>query len=173
MKKSLLRCLPVVAAILWAAVIFLWSAEPAPESSATSDPFADAYIALFHPEYESLSPAEQFELHEWASHVVRKAAHFTVYGVLGVLSALSCRLSLGFLGAPLTVFYPFALSALYAVSDEIHQFFVPGRACQLRDILLDSSGALLGVLFTAGIFSLAARSAGKRGQNRDGFSTAS
>ena len=30
---------------------------------------------------------------------------------------------------------------LYAVSDEIHQSFVPGRACRLLDILIDTSGS--------------------------------
>ena len=40
----------------------------------------------------------------------------------------------------------FAIGALYAVSDEIHQIFVPGRSCELRDILIDSAGVLVGIL---------------------------
>jgi VanZ family protein len=31
---------------------------------------------------------------------------------------------------------------LYAVSDEIHQSFVPGRACRLFDIFIDTSGSV-------------------------------
>lgn len=38
----------------------------------------------------------------------------------------------------------FAITVLYAVSDEIHQLFVPGRAFQTSDILVDSMGALIG-----------------------------
>lgn len=34
---------------------------------------------------------------------------------------------------------------IYATSDEIHQIFVPGRACQIRDILIDSIGSITGV----------------------------
>ncbi len=29
---------------------------------------------------------------------------------------------------------------LYAISDELHQYFVPGRACRLLDIFIDTSG---------------------------------
>ena len=35
---------------------------------------------------------------------------------------------------------------VYAVSDEIHQYFVPGRACMLRDMLLDTCGSLAGIV---------------------------
>ena len=36
------------------------------------------------------------------------------------------------------------------MTDEIHQIFVPGRAFQVTDILVDSAGALLGI----GVFCL-------------------
>jgi len=38
------------------------------------------------------------------------------------------------------------LTSLYALSDEFHQLFVPGRAFELLDIALDSFGGLMGVL---------------------------
>lgn len=34
---------------------------------------------------------------------------------------------------------------LYAISDEFHQLFVPGRGGQIRDVLIDSTGAIVGV----------------------------
>lgn len=39
-----------------------------------------------------------------------------------------------------------ALTVICAVGDEIHQFFVPGRAFQLSDILIDSIGAIIGAV---------------------------
>ena len=33
----------------------------------------------------------------------------------------------------------------YAITDELHQAFVPGRTPKLLDVLIDSSGALLGI----------------------------
>ena len=45
------------------------------------------------------------------------------------------------------ILYVTLIVAAYGLVDEIHQYFVPGRSCQFTDILIDSSGALCGVLF--------------------------
>ena len=34
----------------------------------------------------------------------------------------------------------------YSISDEIHQKFIPGRSAELRDVIIDSLGALTGIL---------------------------
>ena len=36
------------------------------------------------------------------------------------------------------------VSILYAISDEIHQLFIPGRSCQITDICIDTLGILIG-----------------------------
>ena len=38
------------------------------------------------------------------------------------------------------------IGSFYAASDELHQLFVPGRSGEIKDVLLDSLGVLLGVL---------------------------
>ena len=38
------------------------------------------------------------------------------------------------------------LTALYGLSDEIHQRFVPGRVADVRDLIADTIGALVGVV---------------------------
>ena len=45
----------------------------------------------------------------------------------------------------LTPIIAFLGTTFYATTDEIHQIFVPGRAFQISDILVDSTGALIGV----------------------------
>ncbi len=60
----------------------------------------------------------------------------------------------------------FAITVLCAAGDEIHQIFVPGRAFQTTDILVDSLGALLGVLVWIALFKIISK-IGKRG-NKDG-----
>ena len=37
-------------------------------------------------------------------------------------------------------------AVLYSVTDEIHQMFVPGRSCELRDVAIDSCGVATGIL---------------------------
>ena len=147
-RKTTVRILRWLAVIAWMIVIFWFSAQPSNRSLTASDPITDAVIAFFHPGYENLSPDEQFELHESFSFYVRKTAHFTIYAILGslLLSALNEHL-------PARSSFPaaFVTGTLYAVSDEIHQAFVPGRACQARDVLIDSLGILTALLIAAGV----------------------
>ena len=151
-RKASLRALCWAAVVLWMALIFFFSSQPAEESSQTSSPFVRAYLSLVHPGFGSLSPEEQFALEEDASFLVRKTAHFSIYAMLGALaySAVSTALS----GSAPRIPLSFLIGALYAVSDEIHQSFVPGRSCELRDMAIDSAGVLLGVLIASGIAAL-------------------
>jgi VanZ family protein len=36
-----------------------------------------------------------------------------------------------------------ATCLIYAILDEIHQIFVPGRSCEIMDIIIDSSGSFI------------------------------
>ena len=75
------------------------------------------------------------------SWIVRKGAHFTEYLILGVSLFLTVR----DLRRRASFWIPWAAGAAYAVTDELHQAFVPGRSCELRDMLIDACGVLLGV----------------------------
>ncbi len=74
-------------------------------------------------------------------------AHFAEYALLGALLtlALSAHRSLPRGSSYLPAFL---ISALYALSDEIHQAFVPTRTCDVRDLLVDAAGAGSAVLAT-------------------------
>lgn len=52
--------------------------------------------------------------------------------------------------------------ALYACSDELHQYFVPGRSCRFFDVCVDSTGAFCGALLFWGLFHLAGMRKRKR-----------
>ena len=163
-KANVVRILLWAAVIALMAVIFSFSAQPAAESSAASSPFVDLYMRLFHPEADSLSPEEQFVLRESASFIVRKTAHFSIYALLGLLSAAAVTATVSDAGLR-RIWLPFLIGALYAVSDEFHQFFIPGRSCEVRDMAVDSAGVLLGVLlFTAAVRMAAHRRAGRDAQ---------
>ena len=42
--------------------------------------------------------------------------------------------------------FPWGIATAYAVTDEFHQLFVPGRSGQMTDVMIDSGGALVGLL---------------------------
>ena len=67
--------------------------------------------------------------------VLRKLAHAAEYAVLGALLVRAVRREV-----PAA-----ALGIAYALTDEIHQAFVPGRQGRPLDVLIDAAGVLLGV----------------------------
>ncbi len=88
-----------------------------------------------------------------------KVIHVCIYAGLGWLCAWSLvgssRLRLREI-----LFFAMAITALYGISDEVHQWFVPGRECDVWDGISDVIGGALG----AGMYLLAYRRiARKRG----------
>jgi len=133
-----------VLTLLWAAIIFGFSAQPAEDSGGLSLSITTCIV-------ESLSGIGDWDLTEQADmtkllhHAIRKLAHFGIYAVLGVLlSALLA--SYGVMNRQ-AFCRAFPIGFLYAVSDEIHQYFVPGRSCEITDVCIDSAGVAAGCLF--------------------------
>ena len=80
---------------------------------------------------------------EWWSGLLSWIAHFAEYAVLASLLWLALRSSPKLARHATAI--AFALAALYALSDEVHQSFVPGRSPDVRDWLVDLAGAALAV----------------------------
>lgn len=111
-------------------LIFLMSSFDATESANQSNFIVNIITNIF-----------KIENIEVLSFIIRKLAHFTEYLILGFLTINMLNkndISKKYLISIL-------ICLIYATSDEIHQLFVPGRACQLRDILIDSIGSITGV----------------------------
>ena len=130
----------LVFTVIWMLLIFLMSAQPAPESTTTSLTVGRMVCTVFVPGYRNMSAVDQLRLAKKIDHPVRKTAHATEYAILAILVFLAisyCRKR--------TYLHSLCIAIAYAVSDEIHQYFVPGRACMVTDIVIDSSGALAGL----------------------------
>lgn len=137
-------------AIIWMCVIFYFSAQVSEESSGTSIAFS----------YRVVSSAGTFFKLHWNDEeirrisnaiegYVRKAAHMTEYAVLSVLIYfwLERWKSADLKKSIIAIF----LAMLYAASDEFHQLFVQGRTGSVRDVIIDSIGAVLGILLLTGV----------------------
>jgi len=74
---------------------------------------------------------------------LRKLAHFVLFMLLGILSALV------FAGRhPISrkwILPAILICILYAIGDELHQMFVFGRTASVQDVLLDSAGSITGI----------------------------
>ncbi len=130
--------------LLWIVVAYSLSAQVADDSIETSGRLIRWLLSHFDTGFLDLTPEEQLlRVGEW-SFVVRKSAHFVLYAALGLLTMAAFSL-----GRRPRRPFPAALGlgALLAVLDEVHQAFVPGRSCELRDMAIDAGGVLLGAAF--------------------------
>ena len=115
--------------IIWMIVIFWLSACTASESSSQSGFFVRIVCKIF-----------SIKNTELVSIIVRKLAHLTEFFILGVLTINYIR----FYNIKHKYLISIGLGFLYACSDEFHQMFVPGRAGQVADVLIDTLGVVLG-----------------------------
>jgi VanZ family protein len=121
-----------VPVLLWMAVIFSASAD------ASSGPRSSRIIG---PVVRWLIPNISDKALDTVVYTVRKTAHLTEYAILALLLYRAFNRH----GRSHPMLLAFALAAIYAVTDELHQSFVPNRQGQPLDVLIDSTGAALGL----------------------------
>ena len=159
MQRTWVRVLLTALTVTVMTLIFFFSTEPAEQSDRTSGRIAMLVIHAVYPEYDRYPEKEQQKVYDDIQFLVRKAAHFTEYLVLGIMIRLCIESWFGkkrFLNTTSWVY-----GTLYACTDELHQLLTDGRSGQWQDVLLDSCGVLAGILITALIRRRRERKAGK------------
>lgn len=117
-------------AVMW--LIFMFSAATGEESEEVSQNLLSKIIEF---------------IGNYISHnFLRKLAHFSEFAALGFCMAGAIHFTFG----KRKFYIPLIPCFLYAVSDEVHQYFVPERACRIFDIFVDTCGVSTGI----GIFLL-------------------
>ena len=103
--------------IIWALVIFSFSASPTVRTS---------------------------EIH-WQDFVIKKTVHLVEYFIFSFL--LYRALVNSQIGKRNAILYTVIVAFFYGVTDEFHQSYTPGREPRLRDVMIDTAGSLLFVFF--------------------------
>lgn len=146
MKKMIIYIL----LILWMSLIFFFSHQPAVDSDKVSGGIIDKIIHIV--EIISSHEFNDNELEVISNYLifpVRKLAHFTLYFVLGIL--FYNVVGLYNIDNKKILYISLLFCIIYACSDEIHQLFVLGRSGELRDVLIDTLGSILGILIVKNI----------------------
>ena len=130
--------------IIWMFVIFNFSSQNGRKSTNTSDVVTSMVVNVTTSvTNKNVSREEVKKRVEDSTFLVRKMAHFTEYLILGilVLQLLSdyTKINKRMLIVSLIICY------LYAVSDEVHQIFIPGRTAKVLDTFIDGAGSLVGI----------------------------
>src|SRR5699024_4047535 len=125
-----------IPALGWMILIFYLSHQPATSSSELSAGITAFIINMI----EKMIPFIEVEISSFHTFI-RKCAHFLAYLILGILVAYAIHVKR---------FYRFVFAliicVLYAISDEVHQLFIPGRSGEVGDVLIDSVGSFSGIV---------------------------
>lgn len=140
--KRFIRIILWALVLLWCGVIFYMSNQTAPESSELSGTLIWRLCERFYANFNSMTEIDKYFLVDSLQDVVRTIAHICEYGVLGIL----VRLAFIPHKVKSKMIISVILCLVYSISDEIHQFFVEGRAYQFSDVVCDTFGSLLGIL---------------------------
>lgn len=159
--KQVFLCLTIG----WMCFIFYQGSRQLDESYSQSDVIVDQVMEMietvqetFKEKYESTetnqmaTPTPEHQVHEAAlakkkfrkdiAYVIRKSAHFFEYGLLATLLAIDFYLIKQ--SRFNVLIYSLFITLLCAVGDEFYQSFI-GRGSNVRDIVIDFSGALFGI----------------------------
>ena len=123
--------------LCWMVLIFLMSHQ----EGETSSNLSSGITLTLARAWTYFTGVENVDL-SLISFLTRKSAHFVSYLILSLLiyrTAATPSIKYGLLSL--------GLSMVYAGSDEFHQTFISGRSGELRDVIIDSLGALTGIVF--------------------------
>lgn len=158
-KISTKQIIFILLIILWCIVIFTFSNMPSNESNSKSKDTINIVtektlkitnktgITNKHPSIERMN-----NFIENLNKPLRKCMHASVYLVLSILifyCLKKTKLNNGIISLLSVI-----LSFLYACTDEFHQMFVSGRTSEWLDVMIDTVGAILGVVVINTIFKI-------------------
>ena len=145
-RRRVTLCLVIAVMVL----IFCFSAQEGEDSAKLSAGLTQWLLSKLMPGFMDMSDTEKLEFLNRFGFWVRKIAHFTEYALLGV--AMTAHLH--YVISRRIVPAAWGIATLYAMTDELHQMFVGGRGPSVRDVCIDSAGALTGALIGMGILLL-------------------
>lgn len=148
-KNKKIFIVKLLLVIMWLGVIFCFSSANSTETSNQSFGLSKLIVkfSLTASNYVHITNIElnDSNISEIASNIhpyLRKIAHFLEFFILSILVLLAIK------ETDLNYNYSFTLlfCFLIAILDETHQLFVDGRAGQIKDVFIDSSGSLLYII---------------------------
>ena len=119
--------------IIWMIFIFIMSNTNGNDSSSQSNFFANIILQFINIDKETLT------------FLIRKLAHMSEYAILALFTYYAL-IKIAF-NKRIIFQITSLISFLYACSDEFHQLFISGRSGQFTDVLIDSTGCLIMLLF--------------------------
>ena len=143
MKINILRIILIILLLCTFFVIFGFSSQDGETSGGLSRNITNKILQISN-KYNTLGQEEKEQIADKTEKIIRKVAHFSIYTVVGLL--LMGLLNTYKIKENWRMILSILLGMLYAISDEIHQSFTPGRTPRIADVYIDTLGVILGIL---------------------------
>ena len=139
-KKIQIKVVKIILIIIWMITVFRFSNQGGTESSGASSRVTNVVVKVVE-KVRNMEFTEQEK--NQAELVVRKLAHYTIYTIGGFLimnyAYTTDKTEKQKIGGSVL------FGVFYAGTDELHQYFVPGRSARLFDVGIDTLGVLTGI----------------------------
>lgn len=145
MKTTTKRIIFGILIIINCATIFYFSNQVADNSSQQSSRIVKLVSDIVPSIKKMKEPEKTTFKEEVLTPIIRKTAHLSIYAMLGIWT-INFINTFEKLKISKKVIISLLFCMLYAITDEFHQTLVPGRSGEIRDVLIDSLGALTGMM---------------------------
>ena len=142
-KINILRSILIILLLCTFFIIFGFSSQNGEQSGGISRKITEVILEKSN-RYNNLKKEEKEPILHRTESIIRKMAHFSIYAVIGILlMGLLCTYKIK---NKWKIVITIGIGMLYAISDEFHQSFSPGRTPKITDVYIDTLGVFLGVL---------------------------
>jgi len=147
-NKKKIKYVKCIIAIICCILIFSFSAMPAKASIKQSKGLTYNVIKLLNG--NNLNEKELEKLTKKINPVIRKIAHFSIYMILAIftymfIEELNIKSKSEKERLRKNILYTCIFCIIYAIFDEIHQIYVPGRTGKVIDVVIDTLGSCMGI----------------------------
>lgn len=143
MKINILRIILILLLLCTFFIIFVFSSQNGDTSGGISTRITESILEKSN-RYNALEEEQKNKVSNRIEKIIRKIAHFSIYAMVGFL--LMGLLSTYKLKNKWRIVITILIGILYAISDEVHQSFSPGRTPKITDIYIDTLGIIFGML---------------------------
>ncbi len=137
------KIVSIIVVLIWMSIIFGFSNQQGEGSGNTSRKISAVIVKIIDVK-NRYSDLEKDNLIEVVEPILRKIAHLTTYAIGGIAIANCvwqfCSKEKRAIGISTCI------GVMYAISDEIHQLMIDGRNGNIKDVIIDSIGILIGIM---------------------------
>lgn len=140
-NKNRLR-ISLILVIVWMITVFCFSNQPGNTSGKTSSGVTTKVVETII-RNKGKTENEKAEMIAKIDPIIRKVAHYSIYTLGGIL--IMNYIKTYKLKEERKMLISIITGTVYAITDEIHQYFVPGRSAMVTDVGIDALGVMTGV----------------------------